>query len=240
MREPLVCAIMLTKDRPEMAARAVRAFREQAYQNKAIVVLDTGKISAGLGIGLLVGIPQPPSDAYWHPECAERTRPYSIGDLRNYACSLQRDAEIFVHWDDDDWSHPNRITEQVAHLQSSGADVVGYDELLFWRTYGTHENGEVWIYRNKLAKAGTSFCYWRKTWEARPFPDLPRPERGACGEDWEWAAGLNMARVSGVGDEPRIIASIHGGNTSPYEIVEGANWHRAPEFEEYARERMQL
>ena len=227
MPEPLVCAVMLTKDRSEMAARAVRAFREQTYQNKRLYILDTGNENAGYFLD---------DDDVSHRWADISLQTWSIGRLRNEACHNNADADIFIHWDDDDWSHPSRIAEQVAHLQLSGADVVGYDELLFW----DGRIGEAWIYSNKLAKAGTSFCYWRKTWEARPFPDLPRPERGACGEDWEWAAGLNMARVSGIGDEPRIIASIHGGNTSSYEIVEGSNWHRAPEWDDYCREWMAL
>ena len=42
-------------------------------------------------------------------------------------------ADILVHLDDDDYSHPNRIAEQVVLLQSSGADCVGYREMLFWQ-----------------------------------------------------------------------------------------------------------
>ena len=41
--------------------------------------------------------------------------------------------DILIHWDDDDYSHPNRIAEQVALLKSSGADVVGFSEMLSWR-----------------------------------------------------------------------------------------------------------
>ena len=234
-----------------MAARAVRAFREQTYQNKRLYVLDTGNENAGYFLD---------DDDVSHRWADISLQTWSIGRLRNEACHNNADADIFIHWDDDDWSHPSRIAEQVAHLQLSGADVVGYDELLFWdgRIVGriaseavritengieadvNVTNGEAWIYRNKLAKAGTSFCYKRSFWESRFCHDLPRPERGACGEDWAFAAGAGIARVSGVGDEPRIIASIHGGNTSAYEIVEGANWHRAPEFDDYCRERMKL
>ena len=156
-------------------------------------------------------------------------------------------------------------------MQSSGADVVGYDELLFWRitkrtrlmasvpagmlTTGggkiLSEDGEAWIYRNKLAKAGSSFCYWRRMWEGRPFPEQPRPGVGQ-GEDYAWAQGLNMARVSAFGKPyksesldfllPRLICSIHGGNTSRGydDIQESPSWQRVPEFDGYCRERMAL
>lgn len=55
----------------------------------------------------------------------------SIGALRNEA-NRSTDCDIICHWDSDDWSHPDRIAEQVALLQSSGAECVGYNEMLFW------------------------------------------------------------------------------------------------------------
>src|SRR5258708_3294771 len=68
-----------------------------------------------------------------------------IGTLRNEA-NAQVDADIICHFDSDDWSHPNRIAEQIAQLQSSGAECVGYNEMLFWDTasnveYPTLANG---------------------------------------------------------------------------------------------------
>jgi glycosyltransferase involved in cell wall biosynthesis len=245
MKEPLVAAIMLTKDRPAMAARAVRAFRAQTYGNKHLVVFDSGII------------PFIDVDVRAQEVLVRCPAGSSIGALRNLACALAQSAEIIVHWDDDDWSHPNRIAEQVAHLQASGADVVGYDRLLFWMDLwetwvapdhiGRRRRQEAWLYTNKRAKCGTSFCYWRKTWERRPFPDLPDPARGRQGEDWEWANGLEIATTScfPVGKiqeySPRLIASIHGGNTMPYDgVVEGANWERVPNWDTYCEEVMKL
>jgi glycosyltransferase involved in cell wall biosynthesis len=56
-----------------------------------------------------------------------------IGTLRNQANGTTS-ADIIVHWDSDDWSHPNRIAEQVALLQSSGAECVGYGQMMFYST----------------------------------------------------------------------------------------------------------
>ncbi len=249
MSEPLVAAIMLTKDRPAMAARAVRAFREQTYQNKFLKVLDTGDEKLGY-IGDEI-------EAYSHEWTDLSLQAWSIGRLRNEAIVRGPEhADIIIHWDSDDVSHPNRISEQVAHLQLSGADVVGYNELLFWRSPAC-DDGEAWILRNSKAKWGTSFCYWRKTWERKPFPDLPKT-RGGVGEDSQWATGLNIAASPAFGypdaehetlipkrqNEPRLIASIHGGNTSTYRIEEqarrGADWKRVPEWDSYCRSKMQI
>ena len=259
MSEPLVAAIMLTKDRPQMAARAVRAFEAQTYERKRLMVLDAAL-----------------------PGRAGK----SIGYLRNEALTeacVHFEPDIFIHWDDDDVSHPSRIAEQVAHLQSSGADVVGYKEIIFWRMDLARSHGKIvdggpgqaWNWKNAQGTAGSSFAYWRKTWEQKPFPDQPRP---GCvtGEDYSFVQGLNFAAVSGIPrtrhqracerfkartifencvdcdrtqrehaehGEPRLVASIHGGNTSSYDlegmIARGSReWRRAPEFDNYARKVM--
>lgn len=201
-----------------MAARAVASFREQTYQNKRLFILDTGKeefpIQQGDGIY-----------AEWFPDpCTPEMSvgsDMSIGLLRNvanaYAMEPILDCEIICHFDDDDWSHPNRIAEQVALLQSSGAPAVGYNDCLFWASnraivrvhpgqsgpdgngvLGVVESvGEAWLYRNPNTRyaLGTSLCYWRKTWEQKTFEDLPKNGEGT-GEDSRWIQGLGVRAVS--------------------------------------------
>jgi hypothetical protein len=246
MKEPLVCAICLTKDRPEMLRRAVQSFREQTYSNARLAILDTSPQLARRyeteewDIGYFC---DPTEKADW-----------SIGRLRNYVPSVLRSGppDIFIHWDDDDWSHPNRISEQVAHLQASGADVVGYNEMLFWRRVQVPNvepdlfENQAWLYRKSNARLETSFCYWRKTWERKPFPDGPKlgPRGYSGGEGYSWAQGLKMETVSGI-HPVALIASIHGGNTMSYDIegmiARGSdNWKRVPEWDAYCLERMKL
>ena len=171
--------------------------------------------------------------------------------------------DILIHFDDDDWSHPERISEQVALLESSGADVVGYREMLLWR----EGPGEAWIYSNPDPRyaLGTSLCYWRKTWERKPF------EATSNGEDTKFITGLNCVGKSSFPgeppetakrrglpdgstvmkydiDEPRMIARIHAGNTSNQYAqnlldisnrVKGGPWRRVPEWDAYTRSIME-
>jgi hypothetical protein len=234
-------AIMLTKDRPELQKRALDAFLRQTYKHKGLFMLNTGA-----------------EDVPYHGSyCWEDGRGRTIGALRNHAIA-QVKADIIVHWDDDDWSHPNRIAEQVELLQSSGADAVGYYEMLFWRerekTSGvmgsTERAGESWLYTGTIL--GTSLCYWRKTWEAQPFPAT------SYGEDTEWLKLLvhEKKKVDGVKsfgidegeridwETPRIVARIHGGNTSKAYSREAMldaphHWKRVPEWDDYCREVME-
>ncbi len=250
MSEPLVCAILLTKDRPKMALRAYRCFEEQTQAHR-IIILDSGR-------------PFTPNHCR---EVTSRTccmnvagqAARSIGELRNLAVRhavAQFSPDIFIHFDDDDVSHPNRIAEQVAHLQRSGADVVGYNEMLFWRSPRFTAPGEAWLLKNRNAHWGTSFCYWRKTWERKPFLDLPK-RADATGEDFQWAMGLRLETEPGFRGvdgtrydsepeqgkqevEPRLICSILGGNTMDYSDLTGPSWSRVPEWDAYCAERMKL
>jgi glycosyltransferase involved in cell wall biosynthesis len=225
---------MLTKDRPAMAARAVRSFQAQTYPHTFLVVYDNGEKAADLwsilktSKGDLIHAYDPPAG-------------FSIGKLRNEAIKLCPQAEIVCHFDDDDYSHPNRIAEQVALLQSSGAACVGYSQAVFWDTV-TSPVGVAWVYSG--APIGASFCYWRKTWEDLPFEDVSRGE-----DDRFWralrVAGKKVLTVSGVDEEPRMIHHIHGGNTWTPDYAKAVahgsnNWRRALGCAAYCRERMKL
>ena len=242
-REPLVACVMLTKDRPELAWRAIECFRAQTYKHRTLLIWNTGtseEIECGCG------------SLCFHAVAPDEG--LTIGALRNAANAFRTGygvPDILIHWDDDDWSHPNRIAEQVALLQNSRADVVGYNEMLFWRSVldSRGHPGEAWLYRKRsnTYALGTSLCYWRRVWEAKKFPDLPRPGAGAASEDREWSQGLNVRAVSSLvvpyekPDGPRMIARIHGANSMPYNIEQtiedgGIEWSRAAEWDERIRE----
>lgn len=252
--DPLVCCVMLTRDRPEMARRAVECFRRQTYRNKKLLIWESSSLKNF-------------SFNFYRPEnehVTEDVPDFTIGELRNRANTwwYSQDANILMHWDDDDWSHPNRIEEQVALLKASGKQAVGYRDLLFWRScpqcHGFDDycadvmtcetckrsGGEAWLYSNPDPRycLGTSLCYWRETWERRPFPDLSR------GEDKAWLREVESMGVTSIVNPtaqnelgvPRMIASVHAGNTSTPDPSTSSNFKRVPEWDSYCRERMAL
>lgn len=229
MSQPLASGIMLVNGREKMARRAAASFQAQSYGNKLLFVLDTGETPAYLP-GIL--------KAYM-PAWKDR----SIGSLRNEAIALAGAVGIICHWDSDDWSHPDRIAEQVALLQASGADAVGYSDLLFW---DTRHQGEAWLYTrpSRFSVPGTSLCYWRRTWQEKYFPDLPIPGKPqSISEDTPWQSGLRIAAASSItpAAEPRMIAQLHGSNTQAY-IGMGVTpeWKRVPEWDKFCKEKMAL
>lgn len=248
--EPRVICVLLTRDRPELAKRAVDCFKAQTYENKRLFVFNTGRDDWLRQEELVY------SEHY--PHFANET----IGELRNFANSYSNPnclkGDIIAHWDDDDYSPPHRLTEQVALLQASGADAVGYNEMLFWRTPPVTGNdwtknppvdyGEAWLYTNHRPGyvLGTSLMYWRSVWEAKPFPDLPKAP-GGTGEDTEWICGLKViaqdfaTRRDYADTSPRMVARIHGQNYGTYnleeQIAQGSQeWRRVPQWDIRVRE----
>ena len=249
MTQPLVLCVMPAAGRQSMVNRAVCCFRAQTYSNKLLAILDNGPeplvIEAGRGVH--VTRLQPGVDR----------RP--IGELRNLVNALALpgvfDAPIIAHWDSDDVSSAERLTEQVALLQQSGAEAVGYGEMLFWDSRPGAFCG-AWLFTSPNPRycLGTSLCYWRKTWERKPF------EATSQGEDFAFCAGLKTVSVTSIFDvhndtfveclpigdaekTPRMIATIHSGNTSVAyrtELMRQAEeWQRVPEWDDYARKVME-
>jgi glycosyltransferase involved in cell wall biosynthesis len=247
---PTVCAILLTADRPEMTKRTIRCFVAQTYKNKRLLIYDSSKrVSENYSYGFN------DMSVLHHLVPPGRTIGALRNEANNAACELDvpYKPDIIVHFDSDDWSHPNRINEQVALLQASGADCVGYNEMLFWRICPRcrgfddycadvapcetchMKGGEAWLYslpRSNYA-LGTSLAYKRSLWERKPFEDT------SSGEDLRFITGVNIVSVSSLHQdgEPRMVASIHGGNTH-CKISDQSNepehlrqWHRRSDWD---------
>lgn len=211
------CCIMLANGRPEMVKRAVRSFRAQSYQRKALLIFDSGQDfeltfnSNEISIGV----------KSWCEANGYKT----VGQLRNVAnaCTgpsapllYTLNADVLLHWDSDDWSHPRRIEEQVALLEQTKADAVGYNDMLFWESvqltednvYGSGSNApcdvieRAWLYRHRNPNycLGTSLCYWRKTWEQVPFLSLPVAP-GGTGEEFNWLKKVNAVAATSMVEE---------------------------------------
>lgn len=255
MSNPSVACVMLASGRPQMVARTLRSFQQQTYDNRLLIIWDTGDPPLNIRAEKTV---------YCRPF---NGRTVSIGELRNEAIGLATNADIIVTMDSDDWSHPQRIEEQVQLLEASGADAVGYNEVLFWDErirpvtlpaggkcgFGDGERNEAYLYSNPQPNyaVGASLCFWRSAWQRHPFPHLPIPGNKQCaGEDGEWLKGVDccggVPRSLGIDDgvkerDPRLICSIHGSNDRDYSLAMTApQFKRMPSFDAYCREAMKL
>jgi hypothetical protein len=138
-----------------------------------------------------------------------------IGAKRNFGCGRAA-GEIICHFDDDDWSEPERVEAQVAVLEAKPLiHVTGYHTMRF-----TDGNGNWWEYAGMSNYAlGTSLCYRRRWWQANPFRAVQ------IGEDNDfvgraWALSALHAEAA----KRMMHATIHRDNTSPRSL--GAAWTR--------------
>lgn len=112
---PTVSCLLVTADRPRLIQRALRSYQRQTYESLELVVLDNGEEPVE---EVVESFELPGTVRYQYQE---RTADLWIGGLRNQALELATGDFVVPQWDDDDWSHPERVERQVAALQQ------GYD-----------------------------------------------------------------------------------------------------------------
>jgi glycosyltransferase involved in cell wall biosynthesis len=146
---PLVSCIMPTANRRTFVPRAIELFLRQDYPCRELVILDDGSDSvADL-------VPDDPRVRY-----VRAARKQALGAKRNACVELAR-GDLIMHWDDDDWHAPHRISCQVVALREAGAEVCGLRRMLF------HDpaSGRTWLYdypaQRRAWLAGGSLLYTR-------------------------------------------------------------------------------
>lgn len=176
----------------------MRQAQYQTYKNREILIVADGEDVRDL-------IPNDPTIRYiYQPDFG------TIGRKRNVGCS-EAMGEIIAHVDDDDFSAPQRIEDQVGRLIESGGQVTGYHALRF-------TDGLRWwrYYLRPDYVPGTTLCYWKSFWEKNPFPEKQINEDG----DFVQKA-RPVLTATDAGD--LMFATIWTGNSSPRNL-DTAQW----------------
>jgi len=195
-----VTCLCLTRNRLEWLPKAIRSFQQQTFKRRELMILADGQDVSHL-------VPaDDPRVRLIHLD----GRP-EIGAKRNYGCG-RASGGIIAHWDDDDYSAPGRLADQVEHLVGSRKAVTGFHSMRFtdgvrwWKYEGTHNYA-----------LGTSLCYRRAWWNANRFPVVQ------VGEDNQFVATAHSAGELVTADAGDLMyATNHSGNTSPRKL--GDNW----------------
>lgn len=170
--------------------KALEYYRAQTYRNKELLIVADGDDHGGQ-------LPKADDITYvWYPGKA------TIGRKRNTGCD-QAHGEVICHWDDDDYSAPNRLADQVSRLLSSGKAVTGYNSMRFT------DGRDWWQYNGRPSYAlGTSLCFRRNWWHGHRFP----PDQ--IGEDNDFVMmAWKHKQLETVPAGDLMWASIHAGNT---------------------------
>lgn len=204
---PLVTAVCPTRNRREWLPRALECFYLQTYANRELVIIADEKSDIE---GLI------PAWALQTNVRAFVTNGHlSIGSKRNYGAAQAR-GEVILHWDDDDWSGPLRIEDQVQRLLATGKQVTGYRSMRF-------RDGHRWFaYCGDLYFAlDTSLCYRKEFWERHLFDEIND------GLEFRFRAAAIEEGVFIAADAGELMyATVHPKNTSPHNIdtVNSASW----------------
>ena len=198
--------LCVTKNRRQWLPKAIACYQNQTYRPRELLILADGEDVRDL-------LPDDdPTILLIHIEDGR-----TIGEKRNFGC-LRARGEIICHWDDDDYSHPERLADQVARLLDSGKAVTVYSSMRFtdghawWRYDGGPEGAA-------YHAPGTSLCYFKRWWQAHPFPLVQIGEDGAfMSEAWR-----HDELIADAGDW--MHATIHRENTSPRQLS-GKQWSR--------------
>ena len=203
---------MPTRDRRAFLPHAIRCFQRQDYRRRELVIVDDGWDP----VGDLV-----PRDRRIRYVRLERR--LVLGAKRNVACEVARGA-VVVHWDDDDWMAPHRLTYQVGELERHEADICGTRRELFWDL----ERREAWLFelprRPPRRLAGNTLCYRRSLWERRPFHPL------AVGEDVRFMGSPKARNAHKLKEHRFCVALTHRMNTTRRN-TRGPAWRPQPTAE---------
>jgi hypothetical protein len=204
-----VSCIMPTFNRRRFVPLAVRWFLAQDWEHRELIVVDDGTEPVG---DLL------PDDS--RIRYVRLDRRHSLGAKRNLACQAAR-GDLIVHWDDDDWSAPTRLSYQVASLLRASASVCGLTRV-YYHQPGT---GRSWQYVYPAGQrpwvSGNTLCYARDSWRRNPFPDIN------VGEDARFLWSDPSRKLLVLDDPSFFVACVHDTNIDP-KRVHHRFWHSHP------------
>jgi glycosyltransferase involved in cell wall biosynthesis len=206
---PLASCIMPTADRRSLVPQAIRHFLRQDYPHRELIILDDG---ADCVADL---IPEDDRIRYLRLD-----RKLSMGVKHNLACEMAR-GEVIVHWDDDDWISPRRISYQVRELMEQPEEAIcGLSRILFYDPRARR----AWEYRYPGGRPwviGSTFCYYKRFSERNHFPDMNE------GADTTFVWNLHDIHVHAHPDHTFYVGTVHSHNTSP-KRTESVGWRPLP------------
>lgn len=194
----MTCITPTTASRRAWIPQLIEIFESQTYQDKELLFIAEGEwieefcVRPNIRFVIAIG---------------------NIGDKRNIGVRFA-EGEAIVHLDDDDFSAPTRIADQIGRLEETKKAVTGYHTMLFT------DGARWWRYHGVGAFAfGTSQCYLRQWAVDHPFESLNVGEDNAFG-----TLAAQKRQLSSVDAGELLIATIHPKNTSKKETIPGSCW----------------
>jgi len=194
MEDIRVSCLMVTADRPVLARRAILSFARQTHRHRELVVLDNGTEPMQ---HLLTDLPES-QVRYAH---VRREPGEFIGALRNKALAMATGDAVIPQWDDDDWSHPERIATQVAALRN-GVDACTLP------AYLVHFDDPAFFEHPFVGRIREGTCLLHRRDDAITYPNLQRTSDTVYIQEW-----LRRTHVKLPSEAARLyVRTFHGSN----------------------------
>ncbi len=193
MFHPKVSLVCPTYNRPQYLPTAVRCFLQQSYENKELIIVDDGDDRVDFSFDSRIR----------HIHLGTRT---PTGTKRNIGAEAAF-GDIIANLDDDDWSHPYRVSDGVQRLIKTGKAVTGYNaSILYDETTGlVHKipGGPPYY------ASGSSQMYWKLWWRGHRYPDC------SFGEDSVFSRTARLADDLAIAEPGKmLVVRRHATNTS--------------------------
>jgi glycosyltransferase involved in cell wall biosynthesis len=112
----MISCLMVTRDRVSLARRAIRSYADQTYPNRELVIVTDGTERYRASLDRYASFIDAKNVRFADPGRPGQT----LGALRNLSMDVAK-GELVCQWDDDDCSHPERLSSQAAHMLREGA-----------------------------------------------------------------------------------------------------------------------
>jgi glycosyltransferase involved in cell wall biosynthesis len=159
---PKVTCVCPTNSRQDFIPLAIECFLQQDFTDSELLIVDDGIIPTIIPIHSRIRY-------VWVPKM-------DIGTKRNF-CNERAYGKVIAHWDDDDWSGPTRLSQQVCRIISQRKAVTGYFSMHFFDVHSRRVSQIITGSGHLPYAMGTSLCYLKSFWKKNPFP------AGNTGED---------------------------------------------------------
>lgn len=206
----VTCIMPTMPSRREWLPKAIECFRLQTYADRELVIVADEAPDFMDFVGSVLA-----SAAGVDAVIAVSAARASVGAKRNIGCH-HATGEMIAHFDDDDYSFPGRLADQVPRLIETGKSVTGYHSIRFtdgsrwWQYHGHPVN---WAF-------DTSLCYRKSFWARHPFDEINDGLEASFR-----AAAIREGEFVTVAGNEQLYATIHPGNTGPRVMTPGsASW----------------
>jgi len=161
MSYPLVsCVMPTTANRAKYIPLAIKCFLAQTFTDSELVIVSDGE-------PMPIEMPKHERIRHVHLDGPQRI----TGTKRN-ATNEHAYGQFIFHWDDDDWSAPNRVEAQVKYLQTAKEQVLS---LWSFPIYDIPTK-KTYLYNSSRTNTyhyhvGATSMYRKSWWEEHRFPD---------------------------------------------------------------------